>query len=452
MSNASAGPPVETLPAGPYNGGVKKHKLLLTVLGLCTIFPSGCKKPPQRPNIVIIVVDALRADHLPFYGYKKDTAPFLNTLSRHSSVFVHAHSTSNWTAPSIGSLLTSLYPFQHFVNTGNPSTIPANEDKVEVSVSAISQSITTMAEMFKNSGYRTFGISSNFFISQDRGFAQGFDYFQHYPMHADAEVLNAKVTEWEGEMRKSPYHLYIHYTDIHIPYRRRPPWYQPGKNKRDDFISAYDSNIPYIDDKIRELYRRLNWDRNTILIVTADHGEEFWEHGYRGHGHNLFNGSLRVPLLIWLPQGDRAGRRIEPNVNHLDILPTLCEYIGQKRDPQLEGRSLLPAMKGKPGYLLGQPIYAHVQRGPYRYRGILHDNWKLIMTPEGDKYYLFDLKTDPDEKNNLAKQPEQQDRKLEMARQYWEFEKNSRKYEQKLVEIVFTRKELEKLRSLGYID
>jgi arylsulfatase A-like enzyme len=431
---------------------VKKHTFLLIALGLSALFPSACQKKPERPNIVVIVVDALRADHLPFYGYQKNTAPFLNQLSKHSSVFVHAHSTSNWTAPSIGSLLTSLYPFQHFINTGNPTTFTGNEDKVQVSVSAISQSISTMAEILKNCGYRTFGISSNFFIGQDRGFAQGFDYFQHYPMHADAEVLNAKVAEWQDEMRKGPYHLYIHYTDIHIPYRRRPPWYQRGKNKRDDFISAYDSNIPYVDAKIRALYRRLNWDHNTILIVTADHGEEFWEHGYRGHGHNLFSGSLRVPLLVWMPKSDRTGRRIEPNVTNIDILPTLCEYIGQKPDPQLEGRSLLPAMQGKPEYLAGRLIYAYVQRGPYRFRGILHDNWKLIMTPEGDKYYLFDLKTDPGEKNNLANKPQETDRKLEMARQYWEFEKNSRKYEQKLVEIVFTRKELEKLKSLGYIN
>jgi len=431
---------------------MKKRHLLLIVLVLSALFPSACKKRPERPNIVLIVVDALCADHLPFYGYQKDTAPFLNKLSKHSTVFVHAHSTSNWTAPAIGSLLTSLYPFQHRVNTGNPTNVNGDEAKMPFSVSAIAESITTMAEILKNSGYRTFGLSSNFFVSQQRGCAQGFDYFQGFRMKTDAGVLHAKLAEWEDEMRKGPYHLYIHYTDVHVPYRRRAPWYHPGKDKRDDFISAYDSNIPYVDAKIRALYRRLNWDRNTILIVTADHGEEFWEHGYRGHGHNLFSGSLRVPLLVCLPKGDRTGRRIEPNVTLIDILPTLCEYIGRKPDPQLEGRSLLPAMRGKPEYLAGRPIYAYVERGPFRFRSILRDNWKLIMTPEGDKCFLFDTKTDPGEKNNLAENAQEIGRKLEMVRQYREFEKHSRKYEQKLVPTEFTRKQLEELRALGYIN
>jgi len=431
---------------------MKKRLLLLIVLVLYALFPAACKKRPERPNIVIIVVDALRADHLPFYGYPKHTAAFLNKLSRQSTVFVHAYSVSNWTVPAMASLFTSLYPFQHRVNTGNPTNVNGDEAKEPFAVSAIAESITTMAEILKNSGYQTFGLSSNFFVCQRGGFTQGFDYFHTFRMKTDAEVIHAKLAEWEEEMREGPYYLYIHYSDVHIPYRRRAPWYHPEKSKRDDFISAYDSNIHYIDAKIRALHRRLNWDRDTILIVTADHGEEFWEHGYRGHGRNLFNGSLRVPLLVYLPKSERAGRRIEANVTTLDILPTLCDYIGRKPDPQLEGRSLLPAMRGRSEYLAGRPIYAHVERGPFRFRCILRDNWKLIMTPEGDKYFLFDTKTDPAESNNVANNTQETGRKLEMARQYREFEKNSRKYEQKLVEIVFTRKELEKLRTLGYIN
>lgn len=430
---------------------MKKRRLLLIALVLSALFPSACQKRPERPNIVLIVVDALRADHLPFYGYPKDTAPFLNKLSRYSSVFINAYAASNWTDPATGSMFTSLYPFQHSGVSGDPTSVEG--DKAEKRfVSAIADSVTTMAEVLKSAGYRTFGISTNFFVSPQRGYDQGFDYFLNFPMKTGAEVIDAKLAEWEGEMRQGPYYLYLHYTDIHIPYTRRAPWYKPGKNIVDDFISAYDSNIPYADAKIRTLYRRLDWGRDTILIVTADHGEEFWEKGYRGHGHNLFNGSLRVPLLVYLPQGNRSGRRIEPNVSTIDILPTLSEYLGLKIDPQLEGRSLLPALRGKPEYLMGRPIYAYVERGRFRFRCILRDNWKLIMTPEGRRYFLFDLKTDPGEKNNLANEVQETGRKLEMARQYWDFQKNSRKYEQELVQMEYSRKQIEELKALGYIN
>jgi arylsulfatase A-like enzyme len=430
---------------------MKNHKFLLMALVLSTLFPSACQKSHKRPNIVVIVVDALRVDHLPFYGYSKDTAPFLSQLSRHSSVFVHSYAASNWTVPCVGSLLTSLYPFQHRLNEGIPARADVEGHNKHFAVGAMSDSVITMAEIFKSSGYHTFGISSSFFVSTERGYSQGFEYFCKFRMKTDAEALHAKLAEWEGEMRKAPYFLYLHYTDVHIPYQRRAPWYQPEKDKRDDIISAYDSNIPYVDAKIEELYRRMNWGQNTILVVTADHGEELWEHGHRGHNRNLFNTTLRVPLLIYLPGDSRTGRRIEPNVSAIDILPTLCDYIGRKPDPQLEGLSLLPAMRGKAEYLVGRPIYAYAECGDRRFRGILRDNWKLIMTPGGDKFFLFDLNTDPGEKRNLANKAQASDRKLEMARQYWDFEKNSRKYEKKMVDLEYTRKQIQELKTLGYI-
>jgi choline-sulfatase len=430
---------------------LKKHKFLLIALLLSTLLPSACQKKPERPNIVIILVDALRPDHLPFYGYRKDTAPFLNKLSKHSSVFVNSYSASNWTLPCVASMLTSLYPFQHRVFKGTPDRVEEGEGNNRFTVSALPDSITTMAETLKSSGYHTFGISSNFFVSPERGFAQGFEYFSNFRMKTDAAVIHAKLAEWEGEMGKGPYFLYLHYTDVHIPYTRRAPWYQPGKNKRDDYISAYDSNIPYIDAKIEELYRRLNWGRDTILIVTADHGEELWEHGFRGHNHNLFNTSLNVPLLIYLPEARRAGRRVEPNVSAIDILPTLCDYIGRKPEPQLEGRSLLPAMRGKAEYLVGRPIFAYVEHGSRWFRCIVRDNWKLIMTPDRDKSLLFDLKADPGEKKNLAKKAQETELRLALAREYWEFEKNSRKYELKTVDLEFSHKQIKELKTLGYI-
>jgi len=400
---------------------------------------------------VVIVIDALRADHLPFYGYPKNTAPFLNRLSQKSSVFLHAYSAATWTSPAVGSLLTSLYPFQHRVTGGNLADITREEGKRSLLVSAIAESITTMAEVLKKCGYRTFGMSSNFLISQSFGYAKGFDYFHNFRMKTDARFLHAKLAKWEKELHKGPYHLYIHYTDVHVPYRRRAPWYHREENRRADIISAYDSNIHYVDAEISALYEWLGWEYDTIIIVTADHGEELWDHGYRGHGRNLFDGTLRVPLLVFLPKGGSTVRLIKPNVSQVDILPTLCDYLGQKPDPQFEGRSLLPAMRGNSEYLAGRPIYAHLERGPYRFRAILRDRWKLIMTPEGDPGWLFNLETDPGEKKNLAMSSREAGRKREMADLYREFEAKSRKYEQKLVPLKASRKQLEQLKALGYI-
>jgi choline-sulfatase len=430
---------------------VKKRKFLVIALLLSALFLPACRRKPERPNIVLILVDALRPDHLPFYGYTKDTAPFLNKISKHSSVFLNSYSAANWTLPCVASLLTSLYPFQHGVFKGTPDSAQEVEDNKRFTVSALADSITTMAETLNGSGYRTFGISSNFFVSEERGYAQGFDYFSNFRMKTDAADIHSKVTEWEGEMRRGPYFLYLHYTDVHIPYTRRAPWYEPKKDRREDYISAYDSNIPYVDAKIEELYRKFDWGRNTILIVTADHGEEFWEHGFRGHNRNLFNTSLNVPLLICLPESRRAGRRVEPNVSAVDILPTLCDYIGRKADPQLAGLSLLPAMRGKPEYLVGRPIFAYVEHGNRKLRCIVRDSWKLIMINNDERSYLFDLKADPAEKKNLAKKADETERRLALAREYWEFEKNSRKYEQKTVELEFSRKQINELKTLGYI-
>lgn len=430
---------------------MRRRPVLLLALLLGALFAPACARRTERPNIVVIVIDALRADHLPFYGYPKNTAPFLNRLSQESSVFLHAHSAASWTAPAVGSLLTSLYPFQHRATGGNLADIPREGGKGPLLVSAIAESITTMAEVLKRRGYRTFGMSSNFLISQTCGYAKGFDHFQNFRMKTDGRFLNAKLREWESELRKGPYHLYLHYTDVHVPYRRRAPWYHSGDSRHADIISAYDSNIHYVDAKISALYEWLGWDRNTIIIVTADHGEELWDHGYRGHGRNLFEGTLRVPLLVFLPKGGSIARLITPNVSHVDILPTLCDYLGLKPDLQFEGRSLLPAMKGNSEYLAGRPIYAHVDRGPYRFRAVLRDRWKLIMTAEGDPGWLFNLETDPEEKRNLAMSPREAGRKREMADLYREFESKSRKYEQKLVPLRATPKQLEQLRALGYI-
>ena len=243
---------------------------------------------PQKPNIILIVIDTLRADHLPFYGYQKNTAPFLDSISNQCFVFDNACAASSWTAPSTASIFTSLYPFQHGVITGFFATEKLQKDNMEIVLNKIPDVIPTIPEILRSIGYKTYGFAANINISQKLGFARGFDVFAH-TNDTPADVLNREIIKWSGNMKaSSPYFLYIHYNDPHFKYRKRKPWYQKNEDAILDTISAYDSEISYVDEKIREIFDLLELaDSNTLLIITSDHGEEFNDHGDLGHGKNF---------------------------------------------------------------------------------------------------------------------------------------------------------------------
>ena len=428
------------------------HACRAYALAILLLLPPACRHAPPRPNIVVVVVDAMAADHLPFYGYAENTAPFLASLSGQSSVFANAFAASSWTIPAVASLFTSIYPFQQEEDDSGIAAVRGGIAAGKIRYHALAQSVPTMAEILKQSGYRTYGLTSNMFLTEDRGFARGFDRFHSFPMKTDARRLNRQLREWRSAMKSHPYFLYVHYTDAHVPYSGRLPFYRPQKERKADMMARYDSNIRYIDHCLKQLFSEMGWSRDTVLVVTADHGEEFWEHGIRGHGKNLFRGAVRVPLLLYFPESSRKGRRIERNVSALDLLPTFCEIIGRPAPPQAEGVSLLPALRGDSGYLEGRALYLSLRHGKYRFQGVIRDNWKWTAEKTTGEQLLFDLKSDPQEKVNLAESKEFKRIRFDLAGRYLAFARDCRKYRTKKIQLELSPERVRELKSFGYLE
>jgi arylsulfatase A-like enzyme len=443
---------------------VKRTSFLLILAAIVAAIAAGLfflgKQTPVRPNIVVIVIDTLRADHLPIYGYPHPTAPFLGRLEQESIVFDRVYSTSSWTSPATASLFTSLYPTQHGVTTGMVATRRAQRLDPTVTLNAIPEEAVTLPEMMQRAGYRTFGVADNWNISADEGFDQGFDAFQSYNDRG-ADAVNAQVDRWRAEILEqgSPYFLYLQYMDPHRPYRLQERWSgELGATGSPD-VSAYDSEIRLVDEHIRELFEGFGWSRDTILVVSADHGEEFGDHGEYDHGHNLYNETLRVPLLIHPASilGAKSGRCSEP-VSLIDLYPTLREIVGERSAGHEEGRSLLSTLRSggtSPGE--DRRLFAHLQRSALEYKdgerivraAISGGHKYLVRFPEA-REELYDVIRDSGETRDLS--AAEAGRAAELRQALEAFEETSPRLPGVSREILLDEAEIEKLRSLGYAE
>ena len=431
---------------------------LLLVLGvsICLLTVPGCR--PDRsalPNVVVIVIDTLRADHLPFYGYPKNTAPFLAKLASQGVLFEKAYATSSLTGPSTASLFTSFYPFQHGVvlNIGGTIKLRKMAPKLKVKLNKIPQEITTLGEIFKKVGYSTYGVSDNINIGDKEAFDQGFDKFSTFT-YRGASAINQKVKEWADEIRsRERYFLYLHYMDPHQPYFERKPWYQKQDNPRDNQVAMYDSEINYTDQHIRELHELFNWSENTLIVVTSDHGEELWDHGLKGHGYSLFREVIHVPLMFYYPNGQFSTGTIKENVSLIDVLPTLNEFLGLSPDKDHEGISLLPRISGSELQLPQRFLFAHLVDHSFSEKmaeteSTLYENWHFIKNFSG-YWYLYNLKLDPGEKYNQQTGDHGIARRL--FSRYHRFKKKCRIFEHDSTSFYLDEKQIERLKTLGYV-
>ena len=182
--------------------------LLAPLLASAGLGAAACTSPPAGPaaappNVVLIVIDTLRADRLPFHGYGSNTAPFLSRLAAQGVVFENAHSTSAWTAPAMASMFTSLYPFQHHVVSGLDATLKLQRSGATIELNCIPDELETLPEAMKRAGYATFGIASNFNLGDAMGFSSGFDTYAHLRTSQTAGIVNSKLFEWEQRTRKA---------------------------------------------------------------------------------------------------------------------------------------------------------------------------------------------------------------------------------------------------------
>ena len=397
---------------------------------------------PSTPNVILIVVDSLRADHLNQYGYERETSPDLDALSEQSLRFEKAFAPTSWGPPSTASILSGLHPKRHNM-TRHTDTLG---HKVE-----------TLAELLQDVGYDTAAFSYSTLITPNANFHQGFDLFVS-PKHRRLTHY-AHVSEMVGEVerfldyhgREKPFFLYLHPMNCHGPYRvpqdRRQTLVKKisrrfryngsimkgimsrgkvelrGEVNRtyiQSLVDQYDTAIRYTTDELSVLFRKLKQDRmweNSVVVLTANHGEELFDHGGFSHGYTLFNEVVRVPLMIKLPYQARGGVEKHP-VSVIDLYPTIAAAVDVSLDEKVDGRSLLPFF-GKVNVderievpeigsgLKHRDLLLQLDRGKRGVMtGMINRDTKYVSVErdyagQKDAELLFDLRRDRKERRNL---------------------------------------------------
>ena len=395
----------------------------LAMLLLAGLLPTSCaRRPTGPPNVVVVVVDTLRADRLGCYGNPRGLTPFLDGLAARGAVFRNAYATTSWTNPSVASLFTSRYPSQHQVTTFFARLSPE-----EVNVVAKLDPL----------GYLGGGFSANFGVADQVGRALGFRschaYHTNKPKLRAAPVIEAGLA-WVDRVRRRaprrPLFLYFQFMEPHFPYDPPPEYrrrFDPPGRRGDDALainkkllvetkaiteddlallrSLYDGEVALMDAELRRLFGELEKRRvleHALVVVTADHGEEFKEHGGIVHGDSLYNEVLRVPLIVLAP-GQPAGRTVAQNVSLVDVAPTLLDLLHLPPEPRFEGRSLLPLWQGDvpPVDVVAELPTTAFGAAPRHTLALVRGSIKLLVRPDssdpsGDTE-TYDLARDPAE-------------------------------------------------------
>ena len=346
----------------------------LAILTIVACGPSseqeeGAPRPARKPalNAILISIDSLRADHLGCYGYERDTSPAMDALAESGLLFERATAQAPWTLPSHASLLCSQYPRTHQVTAMDRRLAP---------------SATTLADALKAAGYETHAIVSGPFMQARFGMDSGFDTYDDEMAAGDHDESHRAVTSPQIHERaigvldrvSEPFFLFLHYWDAHYDYAPPDPWdrkFDPayegqldasgfahneaihaGMDPRDleHLIALYDGEIAWVDHHIglllEELERRELSER-TVVVLTADHGDEFFEHGEKGHAHSLYEELLHVPLILRMP-GGQSGKRVADRIQLVDVMPAILDALDVKAPVGMQGRSPLPRLEGAP--------------------------------------------------------------------------------------------------------
>lgn len=465
----------------------------------------------KQPNIILISIDTLRADHLSCYGYKLPVTPNLDRLASEGALFKNAYSTAVWTPPAHASMLTGLYPCQHGV---------VHQNKLR-------SDIPTLAEHLQNNGYHTAGFVNNSqvggLVGLNRGHKDFYEVWQGLSKdqifkrvehkarqlagssdHGASET-NKLIIRWltEGWNQEKPFYLFIHYIDAHNPLKAPRPFRYKylTKNLRtqvdmakirkvadnplvcftDDFelseaeiralTCLYDEEINYLDFKVGELVdslKKMNLLDESLLILTADHGEHLGEHGMYSHVASLYEPIVHIPLILRYPAAVKPETVSHQPVHHIDIFPTILESIDLDKTNGVTntGRSLFESLEKNAA---SRTLFAEWEgRIPHFVRDRLNNknrerikqqftnklwmsrtaDFKLIADSR-DQFELFNTKDDPDETINLCRKESTIFNKLRTALENW---RDSTSRAQTSVSYDYSEETLKKhLKALGYL-
>jgi arylsulfatase A-like enzyme/Flp pilus assembly protein TadD len=368
----------------------------LWIASLLVICPGLLAESKPNLNVVIITIDTLRADHLGCYGYKQIRTPNIDALASESARFERAYTPVPVTLPAHAVIFTGTYPVFSGMH--------------DFSGNKLNPKQPTLASVLKRQGYTTGAVIGSAVLDSRFGLNQGFDfYYDHFDfnrlqesnleeMERPGNVVADVALDWLGKNRQSKFFLWMHLYDPHYPYRPPPPYSEQYKDR------LYDGEIAFADVQVGRLISFLkanNIYRNTLIVLTGDHGESLGEHGEKTHGFFIYNATLHVPVIIHLP-GSMSTKTVSELVSLADLMPTVLQVLKVEIPAEAQGQSLLPLMV---------PRKAGESRNLYAETFLprLHFNWSELRAVETEKYQfidapkpeLYDLSKDPGETQNL---------------------------------------------------
>jgi arylsulfatase A-like enzyme len=411
----------------------------------------GCSGRHPRPNIVLIVLDTTRWDHISCYGYDKKTTPAIDALADEAVKYTRAITPSSWTLPSHASIFTGMLPTHHRAHFSFDENIDPESIDGPMFYS-LHPKLPTLAEELKKGGYTTGGVIAAPLLAAQFGFGRGFDFYDdRLPtdkgFERDADEVSTLAIGWLNEFRAgggdAPFFLFLNYFDAHSPYQPPAPWGNPEvsedqydlySGKYNDILNGvrdltdaerhllleqYDREIRFMDSEIGRLFeemKRQGLFDSSVIIITSDHGETFGEHRLLEHGRALYEELLHVPLIVKYPSHDGRKGISERRVSTLSIGPTILKCAGIS-----VSKTAHPATLEDDNQLLIAEIYRDISwivafgdRFERDQKAIYDGDLKWIWDSRGN-HELYDVAKDAAEENNLRGSLPEKERDLEAA-------------------------------------
>lgn len=414
-------------------------------------------------NVVFILVDTLRADHMGFNGYPRNTTPNLDMLASKSVNFANALSQDSITTTSVASIFTSDYPkFHGMIEVPYPTRL--------------SDRYMTLAEVLKDSGYETAAIVLNPFMHEEKNLGQGFDLYYvnsrgfegdtKMQKYETASKIQTRVLDWLNGKKHERFFLYLHYMDAHYPFLAPSPYnrlfcddlggFLPSvKEFQKNQVCKYDQEIAYADDRVSWLIQNISSRyNNTLFVFTADHGEEFFEHGGRFHVFTDYDEELKVPLLFYSP-GKDMGEVIKHPVELVDVAPSILYLVGVPAPNEYKGYNFFSRNYTKTAtYAGGRYDRDALTMGDLKYLRykVNSQNQEYLMVEQKDildfpyEEEMYNLSADPFEQENIIDEQEEEAKRFEQALERYQGSKNETRQE-----IEPPQQVKDQLRALGYI-